>query len=179
MNCCKFEGCKKPLVMKPDERPNNFKRRVFCGLSCMARYRNGLRRGVRTPTKPRPCDNKACSNMMHRAETEGIKRFLARQYCSRACGSAAMRRPVREPKKASGWHRIARDYFARPAEPKNTGITNVAEFMAKHGVTKCPPAYAFHSTGQISDEARQFHAERYAEIERQKQANTKRRGVSA
>jgi hypothetical protein len=36
----------------------------------------------------------------------------------------------------------------------------IAEFIAKHGVTRCPTAYALPSTAQTSEADRQAHAER-------------------
>jgi hypothetical protein len=157
-HCCKLDGCRKPLVMKPDERPNNFKRRVFCSLSCMARYRNSLRRGVRRPTEARACGNKACKSLMHRHPTEGIKRFNARQYCSKSCANVAkcgvvtvQKVAFREKQKNSRnlWQRQTYAHFANkePRTVLHPEIKTVEEFIKRVGVKKCPPAYVAEVKG--------------------------------
>jgi hypothetical protein len=169
--------CGNTLVQRANEKLCRFKEREYCGRYC-ARHRPS-----KDVADPKPCANPACKVIMHQGVKEGRKKFEERKTCGKTC-SDVLKRGVEYRARIgalvkNGWQMRAIRQFAGPPASKNTGITSVEEFLALRGATKCPPAYAFNSTGQISDADRQFHAERYAEMERQRLANVKRRGVSS
>jgi hypothetical protein len=176
---CRYVHCRKLIVRKLRgktlECDAHLARREFCDKRCATLFYH--------PRKEEPHDPcTICRGPVLRRDDETGQHYRQRKTCGgERCAIEARARGRR-----ASWRRITfrpqtpaqvRSEYQLPS--KNTGITDIAEFIAKHGITKCPPAYAFNSTGQISDADRQFHAERYAEIERQRLANVKRRGVSA
>jgi hypothetical protein len=163
------------------ETPWAFAKRRYCCRSCVPRT-IAPRKAAYVPHPP--CV--VCSGDVARHQGESAKRYLERLTCSEHCARVRRHRTrmkslvSRPEKNLNGWQQQVYAHFnGRQGPARHPGIRTVEEFLATRGVTRCPAAYAGVSTGQISDEERAAHAERYAEMERQRQANVKRRGVSA